>query len=235
MPSIAAALVLLATTGLLLCPDVSAFSAAATSATPSTNHQVQPVGGILILDHLNINHEKGRHDLLKAFYFDFLRCAVDPRKEENIAKGSKTLWANVGASQFHLPEGKPDAQVFDGLITLSYPNLDGLRERYTDKSIRSILDGTKFRVEDTGDDAMHITDPWGSQFKIIVGGEGEKDPRGVQKGASSEGLSMPNLTVYVPPGSNSPALVASTTLCWVHRLWIVTMRLVPSLLDPDRR
>ena len=202
MPCIATALVLLATTGLLLCPDVSAFSAAATSATPSTNHQVQPVGGILILDHLNINHEKGRHDLLKAFYFDFLRCAVDPRKEENIAKGSKTLWANVGASQFHLPEGKPDAQVFDGLITLSYPNLDGLRERYTDKSIRSILDGTKFRVEDTGVDAMHITDPWGSQFKIIAGGEGEKDPRGVQKGASSEGMSMPDLTVYVPPGSN---------------------------------
>ena len=203
MPSIAAALVLLATTGILLCPAVSAFSSAATSATSSTKHQAQPVGGILILDHLNINHEKGRHDLLKAFYFDFLRCAVDPRKEENIAKGSKTLWANVGASQFHLPEGKPDAQVFDGLITLSYPNLDGLEERYEDEAIRSVLDGTKFRVEARGDDEMHITDPWGSQFKIIAGGEGEKkDPRGVQKGASSEGLFMPDLTVYVPPGSN---------------------------------
>ena len=32
--------------------------------------------------------------------------------------GKKTLWANVGMHQFHLPEGKPDAQVFDGVITL---------------------------------------------------------------------------------------------------------------------
>jgi len=44
---------------------------------------------ILILDHLNINHEKGRHDWLRAFYFDFLQCAVDPRKEENLDAGSK--------------------------------------------------------------------------------------------------------------------------------------------------
>ena len=46
---------------------------------------------VLILDHLNINHEKGRHDIVKAFYFDFLGLAVDPRKYENIAAGSKTL------------------------------------------------------------------------------------------------------------------------------------------------
>ena len=156
----------------------------------------------MVLDHLNFNHEKGRHDLLKAFYFDFLQCAIDPRKEENIAKGSKTLWANVGASQFHLPEGKPDAQVFDGLITLSYPNLDGLRERYEDETARSILDGTKFQVEDNGNDEMLIVDPWGSKFKIVVEEQGKKDERGVQKGEPSEGLAMPDLTVYVPPGSN---------------------------------
>ncbi len=57
-----------------------------------------------MLDHLNINHESGRHDLLKKFYFDILGCSVDPRKEENLAKGKKTLWANAGINQFHLPE-----------------------------------------------------------------------------------------------------------------------------------
>jgi hypothetical protein len=31
-------------------------------------------------DHLNINHQKGRHDVLKAFYADVLGCAIDPRK-----------------------------------------------------------------------------------------------------------------------------------------------------------
>ena len=48
---------------------------------------------------MNINHEKGRHDLLKAFYFDVLGCAVDPRKIENLDKGKKTLWANTGIQQ----------------------------------------------------------------------------------------------------------------------------------------
>ena len=44
---------------------------------------------VLLLDHLNINHEKGRHDALKAFYFDFLGCAIDPRKYENYLEGKK--------------------------------------------------------------------------------------------------------------------------------------------------
>ena len=68
---------------------------------------------ILLLDHLNINHEKGRHDLLKAFYFDVLKCAVDPRKQENIDKGSGSVWANCGINQFHLPS-EPQAQVLAG-------------------------------------------------------------------------------------------------------------------------
>ena len=62
---------------------------------------------IKIVDHVNMNHEKGRHDLLKAFYFDLLGFAVDPRKMENLDKGKKTLWANAGIAQLHLPEGKP--------------------------------------------------------------------------------------------------------------------------------
>ena len=52
-----------------------------------------------------MNHEQGRHDLLKAFYFDLLGFAVDPRKIENLDKGKKTLWANAGIAQLHLPEG----------------------------------------------------------------------------------------------------------------------------------
>ena len=39
---------------------------------------------------MNMNHEKGRYDLLKAFYFDLLGFAVDPRKMENLDKGKKT-------------------------------------------------------------------------------------------------------------------------------------------------
>jgi len=47
--------------------------------------------GVLLLDHFNINHEKGRHDVLKAFYFDFLGCAIDPRKYDNYLAGKKVL------------------------------------------------------------------------------------------------------------------------------------------------
>ena len=45
------------------------------------------VGDIKLLDHLNINHEKGRHDLVKAFYFETLKLKPDPRKQENMDKG----------------------------------------------------------------------------------------------------------------------------------------------------
>ena len=78
-----------------------------------------PAGGVLLLDHLNLNHQKGRHDLLRSFYFDTLGLALDPRKQENADKGRKTLWANAGITQFHLPE-EESAQVFDGVVTLSY-------------------------------------------------------------------------------------------------------------------
>ena len=37
--------------------------------------------------------------------------------------------ANIGGNQFHLPGGKPNAQALDGVITLPYPDIDGLKKR----------------------------------------------------------------------------------------------------------
>ena len=68
---------------------------------------------VLVLDHVNMNHEKGRHDLVKAFYFDVLGLTADPRKAENLELGRKGVWANAGITQFHLPEADA-AQVLDG-------------------------------------------------------------------------------------------------------------------------
>mmetsp|Transcript_15181 Transcript_15181/g.24948 ORF Transcript_15181/g.24948 Transcript_15181/m.24948 type:complete len:384 (-) Transcript_15181:54-1205(-) len=169
---------------------------------------------VLLMDHFNINHEKGRHDALKAFYFDFLGCAIDPRKEENIARGSKTLWANVGMHQFHLPEGKPNAQVFDGVITLIHEDLSVLMERYND-----YLDGderfaplkdTEFLVGVLDEDELlMVTDPWGNEFSIMASDDPEED-RASDVGAQplieghepSEGLKIEDLTVYVPHDAN---------------------------------
>lgn len=179
---------------------------------------------ILILDHININHEKGRHDWLKSFYGEaFLGCAWDPRKAKNLETGHKTLWANIGAHQFHLSEGSPDAQVLDGLVTIVHPSLGALKERY--KAITSdpgsCLNDSRFIVavankdtneEEEEEEALIVTDPWGSVFRVVEeqetndddrnGGISERDSRGSQPGATSEGLAIRDLTVYVPIDAN---------------------------------
>ena len=55
---------------------------------------------VLLLDHLNINHEKGRHDALKAFYFDFLGMAIDPRKYDNYESGKKVRLCCIAYQMF---------------------------------------------------------------------------------------------------------------------------------------
>lgn len=158
---------------------------------------------ILILDHLNINHQQGRHDLVRAFYFSFLQCAVDPRKAANLETGKKTLWANIGAHQFHLPEGKPDAQVLDGVITLSYPNVNDLVDNYEgNEQLRNILKDSQFSLTKVSDQELQVIDPWGTRFQILNDGGTGKDDRGVQKGNASTGFSVSDLTIYTSPNAN---------------------------------
>ena len=95
---------LLVSTTPLSSPSPSSLKLATTA---DSSYNVDNNNNILILDHLNINHEKGRHDLVKGFYVDLLQLSLDPRKIENVQKGSKTVWTNIGCQQFHLPEGKP--------------------------------------------------------------------------------------------------------------------------------
>mmetsp|Transcript_13732 Transcript_13732/g.20983 ORF Transcript_13732/g.20983 Transcript_13732/m.20983 type:complete len:375 (+) Transcript_13732:134-1258(+) len=182
------------------CPlNIQRFATRASSTTSIASNEPFK-NNILILDHLNINHEKGRHDLLKAFYFDFLKCAVDPRKEENLASGRNTLWANIGSNQFHLPEGKPEAQVFAGEITLAYKDIQPLLARVPEAERK--LQGSKFQVTHSKNcNFLLVTDPWGTKFRI-ESKPGAVDTRGSQDGAPSEGLSMTDLTVYVNNDAN---------------------------------
>ena len=169
--------------------------------SPLRTHAPISVGlqtnNILILDHLNINHEKGRHDLLKAFYFDVLKCAVDPRKEENWDKGSGTLWANCGINQFHLPQ-EQEAQVLAGRIFLEYQDLAPVVSRL--KAAPQILAGSKFSWSELPNGGLQVRCPWGNLFEIRQGQRA--DPRGKQPGPSSEALGMPELQINVPAGSN---------------------------------
>ena len=154
---------------------------------------------IKIVDHVNMNHEKGRHDLLKAFYFDLLGFAVDPRKMENLDKGKKTLWANAGIAQLHLPEGKPAAQPLDGRLTLAYADLD----RFDDARLSAAheaLDGTKFQMRASAD-GFDVSCPWGTPMTIKVDGEAA-DPRGVQDGEASAPLHMTDIALHVSRGAD---------------------------------
>jgi len=138
--------------------------------TPSA---LRAADNLLVLDHVNINHEAGRHDLVKAFYYDAMRLSVDPRKAENIATGRNTLWANCGATQFHIPEDAA-AQVLSGPITLHYADtasLEALAER---------LAASAFACErDAAAGTVTTACPWGNVFVAKVG---PGDPRGFQPG-----------------------------------------------------
>ena len=154
---------------------------------------------IKIVDHVNMNHEKGRHDLLKAFYFDLLGFAVDPRKIENLDKGKKTLWANAGIAQLHLPEGKPEAQPLDGRLTLAYADLDRFDEARL-HAAHEALEGTKFQMRASAD-GFDVSCPWGTPMTIKIDGEAA-DPRGVQDGEASAPLHMTDIALHVSRGAD---------------------------------
>ena len=168
---------------------------------------------VLLLDHLNLNHQQGRHDLLKAFYFDTLNCAQDPRKLPNLDAGRGSVWANAGLHQFHLGEAEK-AQTFHGVISLAYETLDRVRDRLA--APPAALKGTRFCWEERHG-GIHLTDPWGSHFRLH---EGARDPRGAQPGDASEPCALTDLLVHVPADANLDGLSRfyRTVLgCAVHR------------------
>ena len=176
-------------------PSRAPPSRAPPSRAPLARHATE----ILLVDHVNLNHEKGRHDLLHAFYFDFLGFAVDPRKAANVETGKKTLWANAGIHQLHLPEGEPRAQALDGRITVSYASLDHFTEARVERA-RDIMGGTKFDVRPSPD-GYDVRDPWGTPF-VVRAGDGFADDRGAQPGAPSVPAGFSDITLNVSPDAD---------------------------------
>ena len=181
--------------------SVSALSVGPLSRSAPCSSSLSSAVNVLIVDHLNVNHEKGRHDLLTAFYVDVLGCALDPRKVENLERGKGTLWANVGIHQFHLPEGKPDAQKLDGQITLGYDSLDGVKRRLMDPP--SVLLDSLFEASEGVDGTLVLVDPWGTRFQLVsFDDEPAGDPRGAQAGHPSEARALVDLTFHVGAGTS---------------------------------
>ncbi|GAX17362.1 hypothetical protein FisN_41Hh001 [Fistulifera solaris] len=109
----------------------SAF-AASTAENMASSTSVRTIvvdqSTLTLLEHININVPS--HEYALPFYYDLLGCGMDPRKASNLLPNApkKTIWANCGASQFHLPYGSV-AQRIPGHIGLLYNSLDGLKER----------------------------------------------------------------------------------------------------------
>ena len=84
-----------------------------------------------------------------------------------MTKQRKTLWANVGIHQFHLPEAS-NAQIFDGIITLSYKNANDLD--IVEKNLINCNPILKNCVKwnKVNDNELLVNDPWGSLFRLIV-------------------------------------------------------------------
>lgn len=57
-------------------------------------------------------------------------------------------------------------------------------------------------MKEDGDNALLVTDPWGSLYRLVEGSDNEKDIRGRQPGEESEGLCMRDLTIHVPLDAN---------------------------------
>ncbi|CAM9145366.1 unnamed protein product [Scytosiphon promiscuus] len=111
--------------------DAASVTAEATRVrtAPSLNYQAlfkspwdedSSYHGLRHLEHVNICIP--RHSPAKRLYYDLLGFAPDARRAQNIIKGSGTIWANMGSTQVHLPEGEP--QVVPGTIGLVYDDLD---------------------------------------------------------------------------------------------------------------
>ncbi|CBJ27429.1 conserved unknown protein [Ectocarpus siliculosus] len=134
--------------------------------------------GLQHLEHVNVCIPS--HDPAKHLYYDILGFAPDARRAHNIGKGSGTIWANIGSTQIHLPEGEP--QVVPGTIGLVYGSSD-LAEviaRLTENAItngnennrKNALEGTKFawreEKEEGGEETgyVDVTCPYGNVYRL---------------------------------------------------------------------
>jgi len=138
--------------------------------SPSSSPSVSGRSKLTLLEHVNLNVPN--HDYIIEFYLGVLGMGLDPRTAGNVVKGEGMVWANCGASQFHLVYGE-EPQVIPGSIGLWYHDLAGLKERlrrYDDTDSDSDGTGRPFDSYtigiDGGTDKEHvrILDQYGNVF-----------------------------------------------------------------------
>jgi catechol 2,3-dioxygenase-like lactoylglutathione lyase family enzyme len=141
----------------------------------------ESIGNSVELQHVNLRVPD--QQAATAFYISGLGLTRDPF----LMTGTDNMWANAGASQFHLPTGA--AQVLRGTTGLVVPDRARLLDRLA--KVRGELAGTAFAFAETADGA-EATCPWGNRIRCHA-------PDRARFGAIA--LGIPYVAFDVPPGT----------------------------------
>jgi hypothetical protein len=114
----------------------------------------EDIGNSIHLEHVNVTVPDQR--LASLFYVTGLGLTRDPY----LMVSDTNMWINVGRSQFHLPNGKP--QVLRGHTALVIPGREALLERLA--SVAGKLEGTAFAYSEHNDHVEAIC-PWGNRMR----------------------------------------------------------------------
>lgn len=114
----------------------------------------ESIGNSVELQHVNLRVPD--QQAATAFYISGLGLTRDPF----LMTGTDNMWANCGASQFHLPTGA--AQVLRGATGLVVPDRARLLDRLA--GVRGQLAGTRFGFVET-EDGAEATCPWGNRIR----------------------------------------------------------------------
>ena len=140
------------------------------STTDASTRTIVDKSTLTLLEHINLNVPS--QESILPFYFDILGCGLDPRKAENLKEGAekKTIWANCGASQFHLPFGET-AQRIPGHVGLKFDTLEDLKRRLAEhgdnkQALQSYEVGTDHRSQR---EFVKLVDVYDNVFYCRVG------------------------------------------------------------------
>ena len=118
------------------------------------NRAAEDLGNAIHLEHVNVQVPDQR--LATLFYVAGLGLTRDPY----LMVSDTNMWINVGRSQFHLPNGKP--QVLRGHTALVIPGREALLDRLA--SVAGKLEGTAFAYSEYNDH-VEATCPWGNRMR----------------------------------------------------------------------
>ena len=141
----------------------------------------ESLGNVVELQHVNLRISD--QQAATAFYISGLGLTRDPF----LMTGTDNMWANCGASQFHLPTGAP--QVLRGTTGLVLPDRAQLLDRLA--KARGQLEGTRFDFSET-EDGVETTCPWGNRIRCHA-------PDAARFGPIT--LGIPYVEFDVPPGT----------------------------------